>query len=168
MKLTPGKLAGLKAVSNERGVIAAAAMDQRGSLKKALGPTAGDKELIEFKVAVSEVLTQHRSVVVGDSSRGRGKIYGVLGGQETLAVPSMRAKILAQRDGLGVGWVPLERVRGLLKRGELVALQTEHPREPNNLYVAWRSDVEGRALQWWVSKLSDRRLARRLVAGLGV
>ena len=45
MKLTPGKLAGLKAVSNARGVIAAAAMDQRGSLQKALGANAGDKEL---------------------------------------------------------------------------------------------------------------------------
>jgi tagatose 1,6-diphosphate aldolase len=36
MKLTPGKLAGLKKVSNDRGVIAAAAMDQRGSLQKSL------------------------------------------------------------------------------------------------------------------------------------
>ena len=35
MKITPGKLAGMQAVSNDRGVIAAAAMDQRGSLKKA-------------------------------------------------------------------------------------------------------------------------------------
>jgi tagatose 1,6-diphosphate aldolase len=35
-KLTPGKLAGLKAVSDQRGVIAAAAMDQRGSLQKSL------------------------------------------------------------------------------------------------------------------------------------
>ena len=50
MKLTPGKLAGMKAVSNQRGVIAAAAMDQRGSLKKALGANAGDKELEEFKL----------------------------------------------------------------------------------------------------------------------
>jgi hypothetical protein len=32
MKLTPGKLAGLQRVSDRRGVIAAAAMDQRGSL----------------------------------------------------------------------------------------------------------------------------------------
>ncbi|MGO9434385.1 MAG: tagatose 1,6-diphosphate aldolase, partial [Terracidiphilus sp.] len=58
MKLTPGKLAGMKNVSNDRGVIAAAAMDQRGSLKKALGANAGDKELEEFKILVSEVLTQ--------------------------------------------------------------------------------------------------------------
>src|SRR5207302_679604 len=41
MKLTPGKLAGLKAVSNDRGVIAAAAMDQRGSLQKSLAKEKG-------------------------------------------------------------------------------------------------------------------------------
>ena len=39
--MTPGKLAGMKAVSNERGVIAAAAMDQRGSLQKALAKEKG-------------------------------------------------------------------------------------------------------------------------------
>ena len=70
MKLTPGKLKGLKAVSNERGVIAAAAMDQRGSLKKALGPNAGDKELTEFKVAVSEILTKHASAILLDPEWG--------------------------------------------------------------------------------------------------
>ena len=41
MKLTPGKLAGLKKVSNEHGVIAAAAMDQRGSLQKSLAKEKG-------------------------------------------------------------------------------------------------------------------------------
>ena len=53
MKMTSGKLAGMKAVSNARGVIAAAAMDQRGSLQKALakerGGSVGDRELEEFK-----------------------------------------------------------------------------------------------------------------------
>ena len=43
MKITQGKLQGMKNVSTERGVIAAAAMDQRGSLKKALGANATDK-----------------------------------------------------------------------------------------------------------------------------
>ena len=41
VKITPGKLAGMKAVSDDRGVIAAAAMDQRGSLKKALAKEKG-------------------------------------------------------------------------------------------------------------------------------
>ena len=70
MKLSPGKLAGLKAVSNERGVIAAAAMDQRGSLKKALGPKAGDQELTDFKIAVSEVLTRYASAILLDPEWG--------------------------------------------------------------------------------------------------
>jgi tagatose 1,6-diphosphate aldolase len=70
VKLTPGKLTGLKAVSNERGVIAAAAMDQRGSLKKALGAKAGDQELIDFKIAVSEVLTRYASAILLDPEWG--------------------------------------------------------------------------------------------------
>jgi tagatose 1,6-diphosphate aldolase len=40
-KLTPGKIAGLKAVSDERGVIAAAAIDQRGLLKNMLAKELG-------------------------------------------------------------------------------------------------------------------------------
>ena len=70
MKLTPGKLAGMKAVSNQHGVIAAAAMDQRGSLKKALGANAGDKELEEFKALVTEVLTKHASAILLDPEWG--------------------------------------------------------------------------------------------------
>jgi tagatose 1,6-diphosphate aldolase len=60
----------LKAVSNERGVIAAAAMDQRGSLKKALGPTASEQDLIDFKIAVSEVLTRYASAILLDPEWG--------------------------------------------------------------------------------------------------
>jgi tagatose 1,6-diphosphate aldolase len=70
VKLTPGKLAGMKAVSNARGVIAAAAMDQRGSLKKALGANATDRQLEEFKEIVSEVLTRHASAILLDPEFG--------------------------------------------------------------------------------------------------
>jgi tagatose 1,6-diphosphate aldolase len=70
VKLTPGKMSGLKAVSNDRGVIAAAAMDQRGSLKKALGPKASEQDLIDFKIAVSEVLTRYASAILLDPEWG--------------------------------------------------------------------------------------------------
>jgi len=70
VKLSPGKLAGLKAVSNPRGVIAAAAMDQRGSLKKALGANATDAQLEEFKSLVTEVLTPHASAILLDPEWG--------------------------------------------------------------------------------------------------
>ncbi|WP_035351110.1 tagatose 1,6-diphosphate aldolase [Edaphobacter aggregans] len=73
-KLTPGKLAGLKAVSDSRGVIAAAAMDQRGSLQKSLakerGAAANAHDLEEFKVLVTEVLTRHASAILLDPEYG--------------------------------------------------------------------------------------------------
>lgn len=73
--LTPGKLAGLKSVSTPEGIIAAAAMDQRGSLKKALAKEAGqadlpDQALVEFKELVTEVLTKHASAILLDPEFG--------------------------------------------------------------------------------------------------
>ena len=74
MKLTPGKLAGLKAVSNTDGVIAAAAMDQRGSLQKMIakerGGVANAHDLSEFKTLVSEILTRHASAILLDPEFG--------------------------------------------------------------------------------------------------
>jgi len=75
VKLTPGKLAGMKAVSNSRGVIAAAAMDQRGSLKKSLAkekgvPDVPDSMLEDFKSIVTEVLTKHASAILLDPEFG--------------------------------------------------------------------------------------------------
>lgn len=114
-----------------------------------------------------EVISAHRAVVVADSSRRTDiRSYGVLGGQASLAVPNMHAKILAQRDGLGVGWLPRQRAATLLKRGELIEKRTADPREPNTLYVGWRGDHQGRALEWWVEQFRSPRLASRLVTGL--
>ena len=74
MKLTPGKLSGLKKVSTDRGIIAAAAMDQRGSLKKSLAKEKGgditDRDMEEFKSLVTEVLTPHASAILLDPEWG--------------------------------------------------------------------------------------------------
>src|SRR3954454_658547 len=88
MKLTPGKLAGLKRVSDKRGVIAAAAMDQRGSLQKSLAKEKGgdviDAMMEEFKSLVTEVLTPHASAILLDpewglpASKRRAKNSGLL------------------------------------------------------------------------------------------
>lgn len=88
MKLTPGKLAGMKAVSDSRGIIAAAAMDQRGSLQKALAKEKGgevtDAMMEEFKTIVTEVLTPHATAILLDpewglpASKRRAKNAGLL------------------------------------------------------------------------------------------
>ena len=88
MKITPGKLAGMQAVADKRGVIAAAAMDQRGSLQKALAKEKGgdvnDAMMEEFKSLVTEVLTSHASAILLDpewglpASKRRSKDAGLL------------------------------------------------------------------------------------------
>src|SRR5438105_11264043 len=74
MKVTPGKHAGLQRVSDKRGVIAAAAMDQRGSLQKSLAKEKGgditDAMMEEFKSLVTEVLTPHASAILLDPEWG--------------------------------------------------------------------------------------------------
>jgi tagatose 1,6-diphosphate aldolase len=77
MKITPGKRKGLESVSNSRGVIAAAAMDQRGSLRSSIAKDKGvdkkavtDQMMSEFKEAVVRVLTPHASAVLLDPEFG--------------------------------------------------------------------------------------------------
>jgi tagatose 1,6-diphosphate aldolase len=77
MSLSEGKIKHLKALSNEKGVIAAAAMDQRGSLQKAIAAAKGvdpkevtQEQMEEFKVAVTKVLTPHASAILLDPEYG--------------------------------------------------------------------------------------------------
>ncbi|MBM3794300.1 MAG: tagatose 1,6-diphosphate aldolase [Acidobacteria bacterium] len=77
MQISEGKLKHMKALSNERGVIAAAAMDQRGSLQKSIAQAAGidpknvtDEQMIEFKSAVTRILTPYASAILLDPEWG--------------------------------------------------------------------------------------------------
>ncbi|MGB8590487.1 MAG: tagatose 1,6-diphosphate aldolase [Candidatus Acidiferrales bacterium] len=91
MKITPGKQKGMKAVSNERGVIAAAAMDQRGSLMSAIAKDKGIEKkavtpemMAEFKTAVVRILTPYASAILLDpeygleAAKARAKNAGLL------------------------------------------------------------------------------------------
>src|SRR5215469_6158321 len=77
MTLSEGKLKRMKALANESGVIAAAAMDQRGSLQKSLAQARGvdvkeitPEMMSDFKVIVSKTLTPHASAILLDPEYG--------------------------------------------------------------------------------------------------
>lgn len=77
MHLSEGKLNHLKKLSTENGVIAAAAMDQRGSLQKAIASGKGidkgsvtPKMMSEFKTAVTRILTPYASAILLDPEYG--------------------------------------------------------------------------------------------------
>ncbi|HTA46562.1 MAG TPA: tagatose 1,6-diphosphate aldolase [Bryobacteraceae bacterium] len=91
MSLSAGKIKHMNALSNKDGVIAAAAMDQRGSLAKSLATAKGvaqkditDEMMQEFKTAVTRILTPHASAILLDpewglpASKARAKNAGLL------------------------------------------------------------------------------------------
>ncbi len=91
MSFSPGKIQHMNALSNKNGVIAAAAMDQRGSLAKSLARAKGvpqseitDEMMQEFKTAVSRILTPHASAILLDpewglpAAKARAKDCGLL------------------------------------------------------------------------------------------
>jgi tagatose 1,6-diphosphate aldolase len=89
--LTAGKQKGLEAVCDSRGVIAAIAIDQRSALRSLFARSMGvepenvpAEKLIQFKEAVSLILTPHASAILLDpeyglpAARQRAKNAGLL------------------------------------------------------------------------------------------
>ena len=77
MELSLGKQRGLRAVSNERGVIAALALDQRSALRTLFAKASGvpaeavvTEQIIQFKELVSRVLTPYASAILLDPEYG--------------------------------------------------------------------------------------------------
>lgn len=76
VRMTRGKFAGIQSCADERGVIAAAAMDQRGSLQKSIAKSRGadgkatTEDLATFKEAVTRILTPHSSAILLDPEFG--------------------------------------------------------------------------------------------------
>lgn len=71
---TPKKYAALEKMSDKNGVIAALAIDQRGSLKKMLAAAANkpanEEDIVEFKKAISKELTPYASAILLDPEYG--------------------------------------------------------------------------------------------------
>jgi DNA-binding transcriptional LysR family regulator len=127
---------------------------------------APDHPLVSLPSPLSAAeLRKHRQVVVADTSkRLTPRASGLLGMEDILTVPTMEAKIAAQKAGLGVGFMPLNRVRDALSGGELVARETELGRRESVLHYAWRADARGKALAWWLAKLRNSATRAALTA----
>ena len=77
MQISEGKRKGLEALADDRGVIAALAIDQRGALRKLFSAATGieperipREDLEKFKEAVSRILTPYASAILLDPEIG--------------------------------------------------------------------------------------------------
>ena len=108
----------------------------------------------------------HRAVSIADSSRARSaRTYGLLAGQETLTVPSMAAKLEAQRAGLGVGFLPRFLARPEFERGTLLRLEVQQPRPEARFALAHRSRELGQAGRWFAERLMQQPILEEWSAG---
>jgi tagatose 1,6-diphosphate aldolase len=78
--ISKGKWAGINACADQRGVIAALAVDHRGNLLQAIAQARGPQgqataeDMLAFKTAVTRVLTPHTSAILLDPEYGLGAI----------------------------------------------------------------------------------------------
>lgn len=76
VQISKGKVAGINACADANGVIAAAAMDQRGSLQKAIAKARGDQgkataeDMVTFKTIGTKILTRGASAILMDPEYG--------------------------------------------------------------------------------------------------
>jgi DNA-binding transcriptional LysR family regulator len=105
----------------------------------------------------------HRAIAVGDTSRaGAPRSTGLITGQETLVVPDIAAKVVAQRLGLGVGYLPESLARDEAGAGRLLIKRVAEPKQEATQYVAWRTSNKGKALAWWIERLNEKTCSRAL------
>jgi DNA-binding transcriptional LysR family regulator len=101
-----------------------------------------------------EQLRPHRAVCVADSARtGPRRSAGLLDGQDTLTVGTMRDKLAAQVAGLGVGFIPRFLAETAFQAGSLVRLRVAQPRPAAAFCLAHRTDSLGSAGRWVLRRL---------------
>lgn len=111
-------------------------------------------------------IASYRAVVVADTSRQLlAREAGLIGGQETLVVPDPPAKLAAQIAGMGVGYLLRPTAEREARAGRLVIKRVAAARPVAPAHLAWRSDHEGHALNWFIRQLADPRAPAALLGG---
>lgn len=128
---------------------------------------AADHPLAKMEEPISsDEILQYRAVAVADSSRELPpRSVGLLTGQQVLTVPDMQSKLDAQIQGLGVGYLPRHWMNEAINHKQLVVKSVQGVANTPRLYVVWRSDNHGKALQWFIEQLRKPTIQDHLFHG---
>lgn len=106
----------------------------------------------------TEAAREYRAIIVSDTSRNSSPLSRGLMQQHTaMYVPSMAAKIVAHRQGLGVGYVPANQVAEDLASGRLRQLELAESREQEPIMLGWKLSNRGQALHFLLERLRQLR-----------
>lgn len=92
-------------------------------------------------------IQQHRMVIVSDTSVQLPKLSsGHTPGHTAVIVPTIRAKLLAQMSGFGVGFLPKYLAQPYIEKGLLIEKNVERPKMGGRFVLAWNSAKESEYL----------------------
>jgi len=112
-----------------------------------------------------EEISTHYSIVISDTSQQMAvRSSGIFPNQPIIVVPHMEAKIAAQVQGLGVGYLPRHRIESLLKKGALIERSLDHLKSKVQLKTAWRTDTDSQILSWFLQQLSKEEVQKYFFA----
>ena len=107
------------------------------------------------RIVSADDVQQFTAVIVADSALDAPKrSSGLFDTRQRLIVSNMQAKIDAQKQGLGIGFLPRHLISEQLARGELIAKACSIPRDKVPLYMAWHKQSQGQALNWFSQHLA--------------
>jgi len=114
-------------------------------------PLAGETEPLSH-----DLIRRYRAVAAADSSRGLPpRTVGLLPRQNVFTVPDLEVKRKAQKQGLGVGYLPRHLIAEDVAAGHLIVKATEDGvgSRRHTLCYAWRTRHQGKALDWFKEQL---------------
>ena len=92
-------------------------------------------------------LDECRPVVVRDSATSHEAIsHGFASSATPVCVPNMQHKLIAQREGPGVGLLPRRLAADDLRAGALIELELAEPAPTEPTVLAWRTSQRGKGL----------------------
>ncbi len=101
-----------------------------------------------------DAIHPYRAISVADTAWAQSpRTIGLLAGQDTLTVATMRDKLAAQIAGLGVGFLPRFLAEPEFLKGTLVRVRVKQPRPDASFCIAHRPGILGNAGRWFIETL---------------
>lgn len=99
-------------------------------------------------------IAPYTTVVIKDSSQNSPIMaHRVFEKRNTLRVATMEQKIIAQVQGVGVGFLPTHRIQQHLNNKTLIALPINKHYVDTPQYCAWHTNNKGKAMRWFLNRL---------------
>lgn len=111
---------------------------------------AANHPLADFQgVLPAEIIRDYPAIIVSDSTRHLPeRSGGLFHNKQSIRVPNMSAKLEAQLQGIGIGYLPLHIAKPYLLSGQLEAKATSSHKRSLPIYLAHSKHKTGKGLAW--------------------